>query len=89
MVIIFQSDPFILSMLVLITEPLLVSPINQYRRFLKKWRVHPQPLHPKDAHNFFIRLFSKALQDEYKYQSEATILATNAKPTKLIKGGGH
>jgi hypothetical protein len=53
-----------------------------------KWRVYPEPLHPKDAlYNFyFIRLFTKVIQDEYKDQSEATILATFAKITRLMKG---
>jgi hypothetical protein len=32
--------------------------------------------HLNNAHSFFIKLFTKALQDEYKDQSEATILAT-------------
>jgi hypothetical protein len=36
--------------------------------------------------SLFIRLFIKTLQKEYKDQYEATILATSAKPTRLVKG---
>jgi hypothetical protein len=43
-------------------------------------------MHPKDAHNFFIRLFRKVLQNKYKDQYKATIPATLAKPTRLMKG---
>jgi hypothetical protein len=34
-----------------------------------------------DVHNFFTRLFTKALREEYKDQAEATILAKIAIPT--------
>jgi hypothetical protein len=34
----------------------------------------------------FITLFTKVLYNEYKDQSEATILATHIKPTRLMKG---
>jgi hypothetical protein len=39
-----------------------------------------------DAHHFFIRLFIKALQEQYKDHIEAIILAIDATPTKLMKG---
>jgi hypothetical protein len=54
--------------------------------FFFKWRTYTQSLHPKDAHSFFIKLFTKALQEEYKYKSEATIVAIKAKSTRLAKG---
>jgi hypothetical protein len=36
--------------------------------------------------SFLLELLTKALQDECKDQSEATILAANAKPTRPMKG---
>jgi hypothetical protein len=50
----------------------------------------PQPPHPKDAHNFFIRLlFTKSLQERYKDQTEATVLAIDRYTYKADEGGSH
>jgi hypothetical protein len=44
------------------------------------------PASASNAHHFFIRLFIKALQEQYKDHIEAIILAIDATPTKLMKG---
>jgi hypothetical protein len=38
---------------------------------------------------FFNRLFSKALQEQYKDQTETTILATDRYTYKTDEGGSH
>jgi hypothetical protein len=42
----------------------------------------PAFAYPKDAQNLFIRLFMKALQEEYRYQNKDTNLGTDRYTSK-------
>jgi hypothetical protein len=56
--------------------------------FFEKGQVSPQLLHSRDAHDFFIRLFTTPYKENYKDRTEATKLTT-ARYSYITDDGGQ